>query len=99
MTFGEGLDGYFLETIFSGGISFSVYNSKFFTADFRSLRTVYESYETLAHRIVGDIVELDREKNYVDYHNRQFELCKNLYDYKTYVKNLEDFYRGEYTFR
>lgn len=99
LTFGEGLDGYFLETIFSGGISFSVYNSKFFTADFRSLRTVYESYETLAHRIVRDIVELDREKDYVDYHNRQFELCKNLYDYKTYVKNLEDFYRGEYTYR
>ena len=31
LTFGEGLDGYFTETVFSGGISFAVYNNTFFT--------------------------------------------------------------------
>ena len=51
LTFGEGLDGYFIETIFSGGISFSVYNSNFLTQDFTSLQTVYDSYSILIKNI------------------------------------------------
>ena len=98
LTFGEGLDGYFVETIFSGGIAFSVYNRKFFPEDFVSLRTVYGSYELLIQNIHKDISELDGEKAYVDYQNRQFSLCSKLYDYKNYLKNLESFYRGKYTF-
>lgn len=99
LTFGEGLDGYFVETIFSGGIGFSVYNAKFFTKDFGSLRTVYGSYELLVQNICKDIFELDDEKSYVDYQNKQFELCEKRYDYRIYLKNLEAFYRGEYTFK
>ena len=98
LTFGEGLDGYFVETIFSGGIGFSVYNRKFFPEDFVSLRTVYGSYELLIQNIHKDISELDGEKAYVDYQNKQFSLCSKLYDYKNYLKNLEAFYRGKYTF-
>jgi hypothetical protein len=30
LTFGEGLDGYFLEPVFSGGVSFAVFNDRFF---------------------------------------------------------------------
>ncbi len=99
LTFGEGLDGYFVETIFSGGIGFSVYNPKFFTRDFGSLRTVYGSYEILVQKICKDIFELDDEKAYVDYQNKQFELCSIRYDYRNYLKNLEAFYRGEYTYK
>ena len=99
LTFGEGLDGYFVETIFSGGIGFSVYNAKYFTKDFGSLRTVYGSYEILIQNLCKDILELDNEKAYVDYQNRQFELCSKRYDYRNYLKNLEAFYKGEYTYK
>ena len=47
LTFGEGLDGYFVESIFSGCVSFAVYNDKFFGEDFRNLDTVYSDYATL----------------------------------------------------
>jgi len=59
LTFGEGLDGYFVETIFSGGVSFAIYNSTFFTKDFKSLRTVYDSYDLLIKKISLDIKDLE----------------------------------------
>jgi len=98
LTFGEGLDGYFVETIFSGGISFAVYNTDFFTEDFKPLRTVYSNYDELIERICLDLKDLDREKEYTQYQNEQYEICKKYYDYKRYIKNLELFYRGKYTY-
>lgn len=99
LTFGEGLDGYFIETIFSGGISFSVYNKNFFTEDFKSLRTVYDNYDQLSNNISKDIFELDREKTYYNYQKKQFELCCKRYNYKEYQKNLEAFYKEQYTYK
>lgn len=98
ITFGEGLDGYFIETVFSGGISFAVYNSDFFTEDFKSLRTVYDSYEIMAKRICEDLNELDNETAYVEYQNEQYKLVSKYYNYKKYLKNLELFYKGVYTY-
>lgn len=98
LTFGEGLDGYFLETIFSGGVSFAVYNSTFFTKDFKYLRTVYDSYETMAKKTCSDISEIDNEKVYTQYQNKQYTLCTKYYNYEEYVENLELFYRGRYTY-
>jgi hypothetical protein len=99
LTFGEGLDGYFVETIFSGGISFAAYNSRYFTEDFRCLRTVYHSYELLSQQICADINDLDNETAYSDYQNRQYELCCKYYKYEEYVKNLEMFYKEQYTYK
>jgi len=98
LTFGEGLDGYFIETIFSGGISFAVYNSDFFTEDFKSLKTVYDSYDIMARRICTDIKELNDEKLFTEYQNEQYRLISKYYNYKNYLKNLELFYKGVYTY-
>jgi hypothetical protein len=98
LTFGEGLDGYFVETVFSGGIAFSAYNSTFFTEDFRSLRTVYDSYETMMKKICLDMEGLDNEVAYAQYQSEQHSLCCKYYDHREYIKNLESFYRGEYTY-
>jgi hypothetical protein len=99
LTFGEGLDGYFIETIFSGGISFAVYNPTFFTEDFRQLQTVYESYDALQERICTDLEQLDNKQSYASYQSIQFELCRKYYSHDDYVKNVEAFYRGDYTFK
>lgn len=98
ITFGEGLDGYFLETIFSGGVSFAVYNTIFFTEDFKSLQTVYDSYATMAKKICSDIRVLDNKEAYTKYQNKQYTLCTKYYNYKEYVENLVLFYRGRYTY-
>jgi O-antigen/teichoic acid export membrane protein len=99
LTFGEGLDGYFVETIFSGGIAFSVYNSAFFTEDFKSLQTIYDDYDVLIKRICSDIRDLDNEQIYGDCQKQQYDLCKKYYDHREYVRNLECFYKGKYTFK
>jgi len=99
LTFGEGLDNYFIETIFSGGISFGVYNSTFFTKDFKSLRTVYDNYDVLIEKICSGIKDLDNEIAYTTYQNEQYDLCRKHYKYEEYVKNLELFYKGEYTYK
>ena len=98
LTFGEGLDNYFVETIFSGGIGYAVYNTAFFTEDFKSLKTVYDSYDTLIEKICSDIRELDNEIAHTKYNNEQYELCSRYYNYKEYVANLTLFYRGKYTY-
>jgi len=99
LTFGEGLDGYFIEPIFSGSISFSVYNSQFFTKDFKSLKTVYTKYEELIETMPSDISFLDHKKEYINYQTKQFKLCTKYYHYETYIKNLESFYKKDYTFK
>lgn len=98
LTFGEGLDGYFIETIFSGGVSFSSFNSMFFTEDFNSLRTVYDSYDIMLEKICSDISALDNETDYTGYQNKQHEMCSKYYSYEQYIRNLELFYKGEYTY-
>lgn len=98
LTFGEGLDGYFVETIFSGGISFAVYNSEFFTEDIKSLQTVYDNYDILGKNICKDIKKLDSELAFTVYQNNQYELCCKYWNYNEYVKNIESFYKGLYTY-
>ena len=99
LTFGEGLDGYFIETVFSGGVSLAVYNPIFFTEDFKSLETVYQNYDELKKKIASDLQRLDDEASYRTYQDKQFVLCGKYYSHEDYVENVKAFYRGEYTFR
>ncbi|AKB46568.1 hypothetical protein MSKOL_0791 [Methanosarcina sp. Kolksee] len=98
LTFGEGLDGYFVESIFSGGISFSVFNPNYFTQDFQELRTVYSDYTVLMEKICNDIKNLDNEVMYLDYHKKQYDLVCKYYHYDEYINNLVLFYEGQYTY-
>ena len=99
LTFGEGLDGYFIETVFSGGISFAVYNDKFFTSDFMNLQTVYINYEQLINQICHDLQRLDNQHDFKQYQKEQLSIIQKYYDYKEYVKNVESFYKKDYTFQ
>lgn len=98
LTFGEGLDGYFIEPVFSGAISFAVYNEEFFTPDFRELTTVYDSFDSMVEDIAKRIQVLDTDDNFTRYNLEQFELCAKYYSHESYRKNIEQFYRGIYTY-
>ncbi len=99
LTFGEGLDGYFVEPIFSGGISYSVYNPRFFTNDFSSLETVYSNYEELMKKMPQDLQKLNNKKSFEIYQKQQLLLCSKYYDHQEYLKNLKLFYQGDYTYK
>ncbi len=97
VTFGEGLDGYFIEPAFSGAVSFAVYNEEFFTEKYRNLPTVYSDYNEMEARITADISSLDNESDYSVCQEKIFAACRSDYDIEIYRKNIAAFYRGDYT--
>lgn len=99
ITFGEGLDFYLIETVFSGGVAFAIYNENFFTPDFKGLNGIYNSDNEMLETITDYIKQLENNpENYLKTNQQQFEPCHKIYNYKNYQDNLSNFYKGEYLF-
>jgi hypothetical protein len=99
ITFGEGLDFYFIETAFSGGISFAAYNEEFFTEEFKSVPGVFKSYEHMTDTIIDTIEALEHNiDDYVTVNKKQFDACHNIYNANYYKENLVNFYNKNYLF-
>lgn len=98
LTFGEGLDSYFSDPVFCGGVSFAVYNERFFTPEFAKLETVYPSWDVLMDRITTDLQRLDEPVAYKRCWRAAWDLLNDLYSVERFRQNLRSFYRGEYTF-
>lgn len=100
ITFGEGLDSYFLENIICGGIAFAIYNEQFFSQKYKKIETVYSSYKEMEKNIVLDI------ENYINDISRYRFISDKLkkvrdsdYSFEEYKENIKKFYLKEYTFR
>jgi hypothetical protein len=98
LTFGEGLDGYFAETAWTGGIPFAVYNDRFFMPQFRELATVYDTWDELQTWIVGDILKLDHDELYHGAGEPIRQALNELYSCEKYRENIRLFYNEEYNF-
>lgn len=98
ITFGEGLDGYILEPIFSGCVAFAVYNEDFFTEDFKNTSGIYNSYEELQANIADDIKKIDNPIDYKKFQKKQFDLFAKHYNYKDYQNNIKLFFEEKYTY-
>jgi hypothetical protein len=98
LTFGEGLDGYFADLVFSGGVAFAVFNARYFTPAFAKLETVYPSWDVLIEKITTDLRRLDEPGAYKRCSRQAWELLNELYSTDRFRQNLRAFYRGEYTF-
>jgi hypothetical protein len=98
LTFGEGLDGYFAELVWSGGVAFAVFNDRFFTPAFAELETIYPSWAALMQRMPLDLQRLDEPVVYNRCWRQAYDLLSDLYSVDRFRQNLRMFYRGEYTF-
>jgi hypothetical protein len=98
LTFGEGLDGYFAEMAWTGGIPFAVYNDRFFMPQFRDLPTVYDTWDELQTWIVGDILKLDDEEVYEVAGEPIRQVLNELYSCEKYRENIRLFYNEQYSF-
>jgi hypothetical protein len=98
ITFGEGLDNYFIEPVLSGGVAFAVFNDRFFTPAFEELETVYATWNVLADRITTALRRLDEPVAYNRCWRQTYDLLRELYSTDRFRENLRKFYRGEYTF-
>jgi O-antigen/teichoic acid export membrane protein len=91
-TFGEGLDGYFIETIFSGGVAMAIYNERFFTEKYRDLPGVFADAETALTGLPEFLHGADSHARYPDICAAQFEACAADYVQAEYLDNLRQFY-------
>lgn len=98
ITFGEGLDGYFTETVFSGGISFAVYNEYFFSEEFKNLETLFHSFNDLNKKIVEKIKSLDNKVEYNKTHLKIGTIVNNLYSLNHLENDLKEYYTKKYDF-
>ncbi|MGO4222604.1 hypothetical protein AB4Y64_12230 [Lysobacter sp. TAF61] len=94
VTFGEGLDGYLVEPVFSGGVGSAVYNDRFFTPDFKALDFIYSSWDDLVGRFPEDAARCEDEATYRAVNARQFEHLAGIYSKDVYVGNIRRFYEA-----
>lgn len=98
-TFGEGLDGYYTQPMQSGGVSFAIYNEKFFMPEYSELPNIYENYGALCNNICNDIVKLQDKNLYQQINKQTIDILNKYYSLEGFRKNLKDFYLGNYTFK
>jgi len=99
ISFGEGYDGYYIEPLMSDSLSFAVYNETFFPPQFKDAPTVYTSYEKFMENIVSDIRKLEKDaKTYKKYSNISEKMTKEVTNDEISLKNLKDFYNGDFDF-
>lgn len=98
ITFGEGLDGYFIETVFSGGISFAVYNEYFFSDEFKNLEVLYNSFNELNEKIADKIKSLDNEVEYNKVHQKISKIVNKIYSLDHLENDLKEYYTKKYDF-
>ncbi len=99
ITFGEGLDGYLVESVLSGGIPFAVYNEVFFTEDFDNLPSLYNSFDELNEKIVEDIKKYDQEEQFTNYQIQLGEIVTKLYSFEMLENNVKQYYLRNFDFQ
>lgn len=96
ITFGEGLDGYLIESTFSGGVGISVYNSDFFPDHtYKQQPFIYDDYDKLLTSLAADITLHESARVYKNAVDSMYSKLSSLYNLKKYRENLKKFYMGQ----
>jgi hypothetical protein len=91
LTFGEGLDAYFVEPIFSGSMGLTVYNDRFFTEEYRGLAGVFASWNEIETQLPALIRDMSPER-YEKSRREQYAVVARNYAHSEYVENLRRYY-------
>jgi hypothetical protein len=99
ITFGEGFDGYYIESIFSGTVSFSVFNNSFFPdKSFLELSNIAKNSYEFLNMISASIKQTNNEAAYNDVLFKNLNKLRKFYNYNNYLKNIENFYKKKYSY-
>ncbi|MGV1757781.1 hypothetical protein ACQZ6F_16655 [Rhizobium sp. A22-96] len=97
ITFGEGLDNYFIETTFTGGIAFAVYNPVFMPSSMKALPNVFGNLIEMKEKLPSLMRDLELDEKYrEEVFLMNFSLLKKLYDKSIYRQKLKDFSLGRF---
>jgi hypothetical protein len=92
LTFGEGMDGYFTEMTFGGGIGCAVYNTRFFTEPFASLPFVYDSWDTLLLNLPDDVRAANTAEQYDRNNMEPCSLLSEIYSPDIFREKVKSYY-------
>lgn len=99
MSFGEGLDGYFVEPYCAGGVAFTVWNDAFFTDKYRDLPTIFESYEDAVNTLPALMRNLDSKEAYERANADVLKVWRSEYEGKRTPEDMMiDFFCGKYDY-
>jgi hypothetical protein len=91
-TFGEGLDGYFIESIFSGAIGLAIFNDRFFTDEYRSLSGIFPDAQSAVRSVSDFLVRANEPAQFDTIAGSQFRRLAEKYRRSDYLGNLKAFY-------
>ena len=95
-TFGEGLDGYFVETIFSGGIGLAIFSERYFTSEYRQLDGVFLDDKDAVGSVAEFLKSTNREFQFKALADCQHNLVGKSFIQKEYLRNVRTFYEEYY---
>jgi hypothetical protein len=99
VSFGEGLDNYFIEACFSGGIGFAVYHATFMLPELLEFDNVFTSYSEMERRLPGVIARLEEDECYRKRLWRQnYQLLSGIYDDQIYSRKLMEYLDGSFDY-
>jgi glycosyltransferase involved in cell wall biosynthesis len=98
ISFGEGIDGYFIEAIRCGAIPFAAYNPTFFDEAYEGLPNIYDSYHDMLENIVRDIQSWDNPTDFSIFNDKLRAIDRREYDDEVYKKNVQLYYEGKFTY-
>lgn len=100
ITFGEGLDGYYLHPAAVNRLGLTVYNNIFFTDPaWKELKSVYASYQDMYDHIVDDVKFWWNHPD--EYRKAVQEITaksRQAYNFDGYLENIRNYYEERYDF-
>lgn len=96
ITFGEGLDGYLIESSFYGGVAFSVYNDIFFSKNYEKLSTLYKNLDQLIKNIVHDINKLNNFESFSIKNKELLGEIEKEYSHTLFEKRVENYLKNQF---
>ena len=91
-TFGEGLDGYFVESIFSGAIAMAIFEERYFTPEYRDLDGVFRDGKTAISTVADFLKAADSATSFRAIAERQYNLVAKTFRRELYRDNVHTFY-------
>jgi hypothetical protein len=99
LTFGEGMDGYYVEPLQSGALPFAVYNATFFpNKQYGSLMTNFTDYTDMLARITDEMSVLDYEDAFEKFWAKQMALFKAEYSQEDHLKRIRLYYENKFSY-
>lgn len=92
LTLGEGLDNYFIESFFTGGFGFALYNGRFMPQSLRKLDNVFSDITRLKASLSSVIRDIELDPAYrAQLFEANYRILAEIYDKRIYRQKVGEF--------